>query len=155
MATWKRKEGKRRGRRERGERIMNKLDTQQARLSPENSVLLKEPQGHQIIFLTPALRLIRIYMLDMLTLLHRMSKGCRRRQRPPHRSVSKVSRHSEFHNISASLTHNSLLVLVSKPSCDRKYLHNGSKIASSALLAMLDWNLWCFNGAMHFLSVNI
>lgn len=152
MATRKRKEGKRRGRRERGERIMNKLDTQQARLSPENSVLLKEPQGHQIIFLTPALRLIRNYMLDMLTLLHRMSKGCRRR---PHRSVSKVSRHSEFHNISASLTHNSLLVLVSKPSCDRKYLHNGSKIASSALLAMLDWNLCRFNGAMHFLSVNI
>jgi len=54
---------------------MNKLDTQQACLSPENSVLLKEPQGHQIIFLALAQRLIRNYMLDMLTLLHLMSKG--------------------------------------------------------------------------------
>lgn len=56
---------------------MNKLDTQQACLSPENSLLLKEPQGHQIIFLVLAQRLIRNYMLDMLTLLpvHLMSKG--------------------------------------------------------------------------------
>lgn len=73
MATRKRIEGKRKGRRERGERIMNKLDTQQACLLPENSVLLKEPQGHQIIFLALAQRLIRNYMLDMLT--HLMSKG--------------------------------------------------------------------------------